>query len=92
MNSAVRAFELQLRELRTLCQTLFQANSPQAMVAGWMLVPLTDKFDFISPSKLIIVMPLLALLPLALLRLTKTRPMRRTVVWFGGMTRTIVRR
>jgi hydrogenase-4 component B len=33
-----------------------------------------------APSKLIIVMPLLALLPLALLRLTKTRRVRRTAV------------
>jgi len=77
---------LWLNALASGAQTLFQANSPQAMVAGWLLVPLTDKFAFISPSKLIIVMPLLALLPLALLRLTKRRPVRRTAVWFGGMT------
>ena len=31
---------------------------------GWLLVPLTAKFAFISPSKLVIVMPLLALLPI----------------------------
>ena len=67
-------------------QTLFSANSPHAMVAGWLLVPLTDQFAFISPSKLIIVMPLLALLPLALLWLTKRRAIRRAPVWFGGMT------
>lgn len=77
---------LWLNALASGAQTLFQANSPQAMVAGWLLVPLTDKFAFISPSKLIIVMPLLALLPLALLRLMKTRRVRRTAVWFGGMT------
>lgn len=77
---------LWLNALASGARTLFQANSPQAMVAGWLLVPSTDKFAFISPSKLIIVMPLLALLPLALLKLTKTRPVRRTAVWFGGMT------
>jgi len=77
---------LWLNALASGAQTLFQANSPHAMVAGWLLVQLSDKFAFISPSKLIIVMPLLALLPLALLRLTKTRPVRRTAVWFGGMT------
>ncbi|NML96380.1 hydrogenase 4 subunit B [Paraburkholderia sp. RP-4-7] len=77
---------LWLNALASGARTLFQANSPQAMVSGWLLVPLTDKFAFISPSKLVIVMPLLALIPLALLRLTRTRPVRRTAVWFGGMT------
>jgi hydrogenase-4 component B len=50
---------------------------------GWLLVPLTAKFAFISPSKLIIAMPLLALLPLALLWLPARRP-RRAAVWYGG--------
>lgn len=77
---------LWLNALASGAQMLFQANSPQAMVSGWQLVPLTDKFAFISPSKLIIVMPLLALIPLGLLRFTRTRPVRRTAVWFGGMT------
>ncbi|RDU98114.1 hydrogenase 4 subunit B [Trinickia dinghuensis] len=65
-------------------QALFHANSPQAMVSGWLLVPLTDKFAFISPSKLVIAMPLLALVPLAMLALAKRYPVRRAPVWFGG--------
>jgi hydrogenase-4 component B len=77
---------LWLNALVSGAQVLFRANSPEAMVDGWLLVPLTDKFAFISPSKLVIVMPLLALLPLMVLWFAKTRPVRRTAVWFGGMT------
>lgn len=77
---------LWLNALATGSQAIFGANSPHAMVAGWLLVPLTDKFAFISPSKLIIVMPLLALLPLTLLWVAKRRfPVRRAAVWYGGM-------
>ncbi len=77
---------LWLNALASGAQALFHANSPQAMVDGWVLVPLTNTFAFISPSKLVIVMPLLALLPIGLLWLTKRRPIRRVPVWFGGMT------
>ncbi|MGS0895940.1 proton-conducting transporter transmembrane domain-containing protein [Burkholderia stagnalis] len=77
---------LWLNALASGARTLFAANAPQAMVSGWLLVPLTDKFAFISPSKLIIVMPLLSLLPVALLWLTKRTSTRRAPVWFGGMT------
>jgi hypothetical protein len=50
---------------------------------GWLLVPLTAKFAFISPSKLVIVMPLLALIPLLLLLATR-RTVHRAPVWYGG--------
>jgi hydrogenase-4 component B len=77
---------LWLNALATGSQAIFGANSPHAMVAGWLLVPLTDKFAFISPSKLIIVMPLLGLLPLTLLWVVRRRfPVRRSAVWYGGM-------
>jgi formate hydrogenlyase subunit 3/multisubunit Na+/H+ antiporter MnhD subunit len=76
---------LWLNALASGAQALFDVNSPHAMVAGWLLVPLTNTFAFISPSKLILVMPLLALLPLALLWLAKRREVRRVPVWFGGM-------
>jgi formate hydrogenlyase subunit 3/multisubunit Na+/H+ antiporter MnhD subunit len=59
-------------------------SSAALMHDGWLLVPLTAKFAFISPSKLIIAMPLLALLPLALLLLTSRRRYRRSAVWYGG--------
>ncbi|SDC93683.1 proton-conducting transporter transmembrane domain-containing protein [Paraburkholderia lycopersici] len=77
---------LWLNALARGAQALFHVDIPRAMVAGWLLVPLTDKFAFISPSKLILAMPLLALLPLALLWLTSKRAVRRVPVWFGGMT------
>lgn len=77
---------LWLNALSAGSQALFGTNSPKAMAAGWLLVPLTDRFAFISPSKLIIAMPLLALVPLALLRLARRRVVRRAPVWFGGMT------
>ena len=51
---------------------------------GWLLVPLTSKFAFISPSKLVIAMPLLAILPIALLLLTRRRGVRAAAVWYGG--------
>lgn len=79
---------LWLDALASGAQGLFHANSPQAMVSGWLLVPLTDKFAFISPSKLVIAMPLLALVPLAMLALAKRYPVRRAPVWFGGMADT----
>jgi len=63
----------------------FGQPSAQAMVTGWLLVPLTDKFAFISPSLLVIVMPLLALLPLSLLFTARRYAVRRTPVWYGGM-------
>ena len=44
----------------------FGSSAPQQMHDGLLLVPLTAKFAFISPSLLVIVMPLLALLPAAL--------------------------
>ena len=57
------------------------------MARGWLLVPLTDRFAFISPSKLVIVMPLLALVPIALVVLSRRFPVRRAPVWCGGSAR-----
>lgn len=53
------------------------------MHQSWILVPLTSSFAFISPSELVIAMPILALLPIGLLVLTR-RPVRRAPVWYGG--------
>jgi formate hydrogenlyase subunit 3/multisubunit Na+/H+ antiporter MnhD subunit len=64
----------------------FGVHSAQAMSSDWLLVPLTNKFAFISPSKLVIAMPLLAILPLLLLLLNVRRhAIRRTRVWYGGL-------
>jgi hydrogenase-4 component B len=63
----------------------FGANAAHAMTTGWLLVPLTETFAFISPSLLVIVMPLLAVVPLLLLLLSSRRHrVRRAPVWYGG--------
>lgn len=66
---------------------LAQLGSPIAsrMRDGALLVPLTAEFAFISPSLLIVVMPLLASLPIILIVASKRRPLRRTPVWYGGL-------
>jgi formate hydrogenlyase subunit 3/multisubunit Na+/H+ antiporter MnhD subunit len=63
----------------------FGIDAPKAMTSGWILVPLTDTFAFISPSLLVIVMPLLAIIPLLLLINARRHPLRRARVWYGGM-------
>ena len=63
----------------------FGVHSAQAMSSDWLLVPLTAKFAFISPSKLVIAMPLLAILPLLLALNLRRHAIRRARVWYGGM-------
>jgi formate hydrogenlyase subunit 3/multisubunit Na+/H+ antiporter MnhD subunit len=63
----------------------FGVHSAQAMSSGWILVPLTSKFAFISPSKLLIAMPLLAILPLLLALNLRRHAIRRARVWYGGL-------
>jgi hydrogenase-4 component B len=63
----------------------FGAPAAQAMVNGLILVPLTNTFAFISPSLLLIAMPLLALVPLGLLLTARRYAVRRSRVWYGGM-------
>lgn len=64
------------------------AGASLAMRDGWILVPLSASFAFISPSKLIIVMPLLALIPISILLLSMRRfSVRQAPVWYGGMPR-----
>ncbi|HTV28336.1 MAG TPA: hypothetical protein VMF32_11190, partial [Xanthobacteraceae bacterium] len=70
---------------------LFASDAVAKMHVGWLLVPATGApirlngtFAFISPSKLIIAMPLLALLPIGLLALSLRRRIRPVPVWYGG--------
>ncbi len=53
---------------------------------GPLLVPLSATFAFISPSLLIVVMPLLALLPIALIVAGHRYRVRRAPVWYGGLS------
>ena len=62
----------------------YAADAAEKMHDGWLLVPLTAKFAFISPSKLVIAMPLLALIPILLLLFTRHGAIRRVSVWAGG--------
>jgi formate hydrogenlyase subunit 3/multisubunit Na+/H+ antiporter MnhD subunit len=65
--------------------------APQQMRDGLLLVPLTAKFAFISPSMLVIVMPLLSLIPICLVLATKRFAVRRAPVWYGGVQQEIAR-
>ena len=69
----------------------FATEAVRAMHVGPILVPATGQpirlagtFAFISPSLLVIVMPLLAILPLVLLSTGRRLPVRRAPVWYGG--------
>jgi hydrogenase-4 component B len=60
--------------------------SAAALRSGWLLVPLSDHFAFISPTKLALVGPLLALIPLGLWWAARA-DRRRTPTWYGGLPR-----
>jgi hydrogenase-4 component B len=64
--------------------TEFGTHATRAMHDGTLLVPLTASFAFISPTKLVIVMPLLALMPLLLVVVSRRFAVRRVPVWYGG--------
>ncbi len=51
---------------------------------GLLLVPLTAKFAFISPTLLVVVMPLLAIVPIVLVLANRRFAVRRVPVWYGG--------
>ncbi len=76
---------LWLGALTAAAASHFGGNGPAEMHDGLLLVPLTAKFAFISPTMLIIAMPLLALIPIGLVAISvRSRP-RRSAVWYGGM-------
>ncbi|MGH8212310.1 MAG: hypothetical protein ACREPP_03640, partial [Rhodanobacteraceae bacterium] len=77
-----------LRALDASAVAQFGTRAPQAMHQGPILVPLTSSFAFISPTLLVIVCPLLAILPALLLGLSLRRhKLRRAPVWYGGFGR-----
>lgn len=75
-----------LRALDAAALRQFGTPAVSRMHDGPLLVPLTAKFAFISPSLLIIVMPLLSLLPIILVLVSRRHPIRRTAVWYGGLS------
>jgi len=60
--------------------------SAEALRHDWLLVPLSADFAFISPTKLGIAGPLLALLPLGLWWAASAKR-RRAPAWYGGLPR-----
>jgi hydrogenase-4 component B len=75
-----------LKALNLAAFRQFGVAAASQMHDGLLLVPLTAKFAFISPSLLIVVMPLLALIPIALVLVSRRWPIRRTAVWYGGLS------
>jgi hydrogenase-4 component B len=80
-----------LHALRLAVSGEFATSTAQQMHVGLILVPGTGQpirlmgtFAFISPSLLALVMPLLALVPLAMLLFSRRYAVRRAPVWYGG--------
>ena len=74
-----------LQGLAAAVTSTFGTRAASTMHDGALLVPLTAKFAFISPSLLVVVTPLLALLPIALVLTTRRYGVRRVPVWYGGL-------
>ena len=65
--------------------SLFGSDAATRMTDGLLLIPLSNKFAFISPAKLVIAMPILALIPAGLILVGRAaRSTRRAPVWYGG--------
>jgi hydrogenase-4 component B len=73
-----------LEALGSAISNQFGTQAAHEMHDGFLLVPLTAKFAFISPTLLVIVMPLLAILPIVLIMANRRYPVRRAAVWYGG--------
>jgi len=75
-----------LEALGPAVKAQFASQAASAMHDGPLLVPLTASFAFISPTLLVVVTPLLALFPIALMLMAKRRfAVRRVPVWYGGL-------
>ncbi|HEY7307333.1 MAG TPA: proton-conducting transporter membrane subunit [Bryobacteraceae bacterium] len=75
-----------LPSLSTANLSLFGANAAASMRDGLLLVPLSNKFAFISPTKLVIAMPLLSLVPIGLILAGRgAGAPRRAPIWYGGL-------
>lgn len=74
-----------LNGLSVAVMSRFGTRAAHLMHDGVILVPLTAKFAFISPTLLVIVMPLLAIIPIALFITSQRFAIRRVPVWYGGL-------
>ena len=73
-----------LDALRLVVTSEFGTQAARDMHEGLLLVPLTAKFAFISPTLLVIVMPLLAIIPILFVLASRRFAVRRVPVWYGG--------
>lgn len=73
-----------LGALRVAIASEFGTLAASEMHDGLLLVPLTAKFAFISPTLLVVVMPLLAIVPIALVLVNRRYAIRHVPVWYGG--------
>jgi hydrogenase-4 component B len=73
-----------LNALRVAIASEFGTLAASEMSDGLLLVPLTAKFAFISPTLLVVVMPLLAIIPITLILANRRYEVRRVPVWYGG--------
>jgi hydrogenase-4 component B len=73
-----------LDALRGAVSAQFGTAAAHDMHDGLLLVPLTAKFAFISPTMLVVVMPLLAIVPIVLALANRRYAVRRVPVWYGG--------
>jgi formate hydrogenlyase subunit 3/multisubunit Na+/H+ antiporter MnhD subunit len=73
-----------LDALQVAVSTHFGTQATREMHDGLLLVPLTAKFAFISPTLLVVVMPLLCLIPILLVIANRRFAVRRVPVWYGG--------
>ncbi|MGH6672011.1 MAG: proton-conducting transporter membrane subunit [Xanthobacteraceae bacterium] len=81
-----------LHSLSVAASREFASSAPALMHVGLVLVPatgapiaLTKTFSFISPTLLVIVMPLLAIIPCTMLLASRRFAVRRAAVWYGGL-------
>jgi len=74
-----------LDALRVAVASEFGTHTARDMHDGLLLVPLTAKFAFISPTLLVIVMPLLAIFPIVLVVINRRFAVRFAPVWYGGL-------
>jgi hydrogenase-4 component B len=73
-----------LQALSEAVRARFATEAVRDMGDGLLLVPLTAKFAFISPTLLVVVMPLLAIIPVLLVVASRRHAVRRVAVWYGG--------
>jgi len=74
-----------INALRMITLQWFQFDATTMMHHGLLLVPLSADFAFISPTLLIIVTPLLALIPIALILFNRHYAIKRVKLWTGGL-------